>query len=74
MAAIDIKAELTELIRKENDHSILEAIKTLLNRASKEKVLFEILESRALKSEENIKENKLFSPDEIRNRTNDFLK
>lgn len=74
MATIDIKAELTQMIQKEKDHSILEAIKTLLSRASKSSLLAEKLESRALESEKNIKVGKVFSSDDIRKQTNDFLK
>ncbi len=74
MAAIDIKTELTQLIQKEKDISILEAIKTLLSRSSKSAILANKLESRALKSEKDIKEGKVFSSDEIRTQTNDFLK
>lgn len=65
MNASDIKIELQKLIEQEKDLHILEAIKTLVKRSSLNPELKEKLTSRALKSEQNIKEGKLLSRQEL---------
>lgn len=65
MAAIGIKEELKELIDQEVDHSILKAIRSLLVKARIDDTLKEKLMARALKSNEDIAENRLFTREEI---------
>ena len=58
------------MIEQEMDTDVLEAIYTLLSRTSLNPSLKEKLTVRALKSEEDIKNGKFFSSDEIKARTN----
>lgn len=64
MGVSDIKAELRELIENETDNRILEDIKTLLTKSSLNPELKEKLTSRALKSEQNIKDGKVYARQE----------
>jgi len=73
MKAEDIKSELRELIEKETDKSILEAIKILLKKSSLNPILKEKLTSRALKAEEDILEGRFMDRKEIELRLNDRL-
>jgi hypothetical protein len=73
MKAEDIKSELRELIEKETDKSILEAIKILLKKSSLKPTLKEKLTSRALKAEEDILEGRFLDRKEIELRLNDRL-
>ncbi|MDH5399180.1 MAG: hypothetical protein OEX02_13595 [Cyclobacteriaceae bacterium] len=61
MRAVDIKQELRDLIERENDLHILEAIKTLLMKSSLNPALKEKLSSRALKSEQDIMQGRVYS-------------
>jgi hypothetical protein len=65
MRAMDIKKELRILIEKENDLHVLEAIKTLLVKTSLDPILKEKLTARALKSEEDIQEGRVYSKEEF---------
>ncbi|MGK7392228.1 MAG: hypothetical protein ACNS60_17885 [Candidatus Cyclobacteriaceae bacterium M2_1C_046] len=65
MRATDIKQELRTLIEKENDLHILEAIKTLLVKSSLDPILKEKLTSRALKAEEDIKADRVYTREEF---------
>ena len=65
MKTVDIKQELRSLIDQEKDLHILEAIKTLLQKSSLNPVLKEKLTSRALKSEKDIKEGKVYTRAEM---------
>ena len=65
MKAVDIKQELRSLIDQENDLHILEAIKTLLQKSSLDPVLKEKLTSRALKSEKDIREDNVYTREEL---------
>lgn len=58
------------MIKKENDISVLSAIKTILEKTSLDPTLKKKLTSRALKSEKNIKEDKLVSIKDVISRTN----
>ena len=71
MRTVDIKTELRELIEKETDSSILEAIKTLLKKSSLNPTLKEKLTSRALKAEEDISAGRLMNREEIESKLND---
>jgi hypothetical protein len=65
MKAVDIKTELRELIEKETDRSILEAIKTLLKKSSLNPVLKQQLTSRALKADEDIAAGRVLDRKEL---------
>jgi len=69
----DIKSELRHLIEKENDHHILEAIRTLLEKTSLDPQLKEKLTSRALKSEQDIKEGRVMERNEFAKKLSDRL-
>lgn len=73
MKAEDIKSELRELIEKETDKNILEAIKILLKKSSLNPTLKEKLTSRALKAEEDISEGRFLDRKEIELKLNDRL-
>lgn len=64
--SINIKTELKQLIEKENDTRILDAIRTLLTKTSLDSELKSKLSNRALKSENDIKEGRVFTKDEIK--------
>ena len=69
MSAVEIKTELQQMIEHENDISILEAIRTILLKTGLNPVLKEKLTLRALKSEEDIKASRVFSKEEVIQRT-----
>jgi hypothetical protein len=73
MITTDIKVELKRLIDQEEDTNVLEALKILLNKTNLNVVLKEKLNSRALKSEEDIKNQRVYNQDEIKERTKQFL-
>ena len=73
MRTVDIKTELRELIEKETDSSILEAIKTLLKKSSLNPTLKEKLTSRALKAEEDITAGRVMNRKELELRLNKRL-
>ena len=73
MKTIDIKQELRELIEKEQDLHILEAIKTLLVKSSLDPVLKEKLTSRALKAEEDIQAGRVFTRKEFEKKLDNRL-
>lgn len=73
MTAIELKKELKALIDQEADTGILEAIKTLLKRTSREEEWKEKLTSRALKSREDIKAGRLLSREEVEEQTDDLV-
>jgi len=70
MTAIEIKSELQKMIENETDLRLLEAIRTLLQKTSLNPVLKEKLTERALKSEEDIEEGRIFSKYEAISRSN----
>lgn len=69
MNGSEIKTELHKLIDDQYDLSLLEAVHTLLKKASLDKTLQEKLSKRAMKSEADIKEGRLFSKEEAIKRT-----
>ena len=73
MKAVDIKTELRELIEKETDSSILEAIKTLLKKSSLNPVLKQKLTSRALKADEDIAAGRVMDREELESKLNGRL-
>jgi hypothetical protein len=70
MRAAEIKTELRQLIEHETDMSVLQAIHTILLKTGLNPKLKEKLTLRALKSEEDVKANRVFSKDEVIRRTN----
>lgn len=71
--SIDIKTELIQLIERESDTSILQAIRTILTKTSLDGVLKEKLTKRALQSEDDIVSTRLLSKEEMKKKTNDYL-
>ena len=69
----DIKAELQALIEKETDHSILEAIRTLLRKSSLDPALKQKLTSRALKAEDDITAGRVMDRHELEKRLSSRL-
>lgn len=69
MSTIEIKTELQQMIERENDIRILEAIRTILQKTSLDPILKEKLTKRALKSESDITEGRLLTPKEVEQRT-----
>ena len=69
MSTMKIKTELQQMIERENDMRILEAIRTILQKTSLNPILKEKLTERALKSEKDIAEGRLLSKEEIQQRT-----
>ena len=70
MGAVDIKTELRTLIDQENDLTVLEAIKTLLQKAGLNPKLREKLTSRALKAEQDIAEGRVMDRAELEKKLN----
>jgi hypothetical protein len=70
MGANEIKTELWQLIEHETDMSVLQAIHTILLKTGLNPKLKEKLTLRALKSEEDIKANRVFSKQDVVRRTN----
>ncbi|MEQ9289266.1 MAG: hypothetical protein RIG77_20230 [Cyclobacteriaceae bacterium] len=73
LATVDIKAELQALIANETDHSILEAIRTLLRKSSLDLTLKQKLMSRALKAEEDIATGRVMNRKELEKSLNSRL-
>jgi len=73
MRAIDIKEELRVLIDQERDFHILEAIRTLLAKSSLNSTLKAKLTTRALKSEQDIKEGRVLSREEMERKLDNRL-
>lgn len=70
MSTAEIKTELQRLIEQERDMSVLQAIHTILIKTGLNPKLREKLATRALKSEEDIRDNRVFSKEEVIRRTN----
>lgn len=73
MDTTNLKNELKTLISQENNPNILEAIKTLLINSSLDPVIKQKLSSRALKSEEDIKANRVYTRKEFEKKLDDIL-
>ena len=70
MKAAEIKTELRQLIEHETNMSVLQAIYTLLLKTGLNPKLKEKLTIHALKSEEDIKADRIFNKEEVIRRTN----
>jgi len=68
MNTIEIKTELQQMIEQEKDMGILEAIRTILQKTRLDPVLKEKLTERALRSEKDISEGRLWSKEETAQR------
>ena len=73
MKTTSIKSELQELIERENDPNVLEAILILLKKTNVDPTLKDKLTSRALKAENDIKEGRIFNKSEAKTRINEWL-
>ena len=71
--SIDIKSALKQLIERESDVSILQAIRTLLTKTSLDSVLKEKLTQRALQSEKDITSSRLLDKESVIKKTNDYF-
>ena len=69
MTTFQIKAELHKMIDKETDVKILQEIKSIFQKTNLDQILKEKLTSRALKSEKAIKEGRVLTIDQVKNRT-----
>jgi hypothetical protein len=69
MTTTDIKIELRQLIEEQEDINVLQAIHTLLQRTSTCTDLKTKLSSRAIKAEADILQGRVFSKEEIKQRT-----
>ena len=70
---VDIKAELQELIAQENDVDILQAIRTLLQKTRIDPVWQDKLTRRAQQAEQDIQTGRLYSREQVVERTNGKL-
>ena len=68
MSAISLRTELSELIAKEKNASLLEVLKDILSGGSKNALLKAKLTSRALKGEEDLAAGRVLSTDQVRAR------
>jgi hypothetical protein len=69
MSTTEIKTELQQMIERENEVSILVAIRTILQKTNLNPLLKEKLTERALKSEKDIAEGRLLTKEEMQRRT-----
>lgn len=67
---MEIRAELQQMIEHETDVSVLLAIRTILLKTGLNPVLKEKLTARALRSEDDIKAGRVYSKEEVIQRTN----
>ena len=65
-----IKSQLQKMIDEQDDINVLQAIYTLLQKTSLNSVLITKLTNRAKKAEEDITEDRMFTKEEIIQRTN----
>ena len=68
MDTMEIKSELRRMIEQETDISVLEAIRTILQKTSLNPVLKEKLTSRALKSEKDIHSGRVSGKEDVTKR------
>jgi hypothetical protein len=73
MKVVDIKLELKSLIDQETNLSLLETVKALFTQKNFDPSIQEEMISRALKSEQDIKEGKVYTVEEADARLNEHL-
>jgi len=64
MSTVELKTELQQMIEREMDTRVLEAIRTILQKTSLDPLLKEKLTKRALQSEKDIATGQFFTKDE----------
>jgi hypothetical protein len=70
MTTVEIRTELQKMINEQEDITILQAIRTLLQKTSLNQELKSKLTSRARRSEDDITAGKLYTKEDMRKRTN----
>jgi hypothetical protein len=70
MNTTEIRTELQQMIEHETDVTVLQAIRTILLKTGLNPVLREKLTARALRSEDDIEAGRLYSKEEVIQRTN----
>lgn len=73
MSTVELKSEIQRMIKKESDVGVLKAIKTILEKTNLDPLLKKKLANRALKSEKDIREGRLYTPKEVIKRTNKII-
>ena len=73
MSTVELKTELQQMIEREMDTRVLEAIRTILQKTSLDPLLKEKLTKRALQSEKDIATGRLSTKDEALKCSHDFL-
>lgn len=68
MKSLNLKIELQKLIEQEHDISLLQAIRTLLQKNRLHPILKQKLTQRALQSEKDIKAGRVYSKEEVMQR------
>lgn len=68
MSTLSLRSELSELIAKEKNASLLEVLKDILSGGSKNALLKAKLTSRALKAEEDLANGRVLTTEEVRAR------
>lgn len=68
MSTLSLRTELSDLIAKEKNASLLEVLKDILAGGSKNALLKAKLTSRALKAEEDLAAGRVLSTAQVRNR------
>lgn len=68
MTTLPIRTELTELIAKEKDASLLQVLRDILSGGSKNALLKAKLTSRALKAEDDLDHGRVFTTEQVRTR------
>lgn len=68
MSTLSLRTELSELIAKEKNTSLLEVLKGILSGGSKNALLKAKLTSRALKAEEDLVAGRVLTTDQVRAR------
>ena len=68
MTALPIRTELTELIAKEKNASLLQVLRDILSGGSKNALLKAKLTSRALKAEDDLDHGRVLTTDQVRTR------
>ena len=68
MAKLPVRTELTELIAKEKNASLLEVLRDILSGGPKHALLKAKLTSRALKAEDDLAHGRVLTTDQVRKR------
>ena len=74
MNTLKLKSEIKDILDQVDDMDILEAVRTILEKSRLDPMLRDKLTKRALRSEEDIKNGRLLTRDEVVERTNKSLR